>query len=51
MIRIHVVAGRELKKADVNLFGKGKSDPYIKMYSKLNAYLLSPLTGLSLGAY
>ena len=34
-----MVAGRELKRADVNLFGKGKSDPYLKLYGEY-AFLL-----------
>ena len=34
VIRIQCVAGRELKKADIGMFGKGKSDPYIKLYGE-----------------
>ena len=34
IIRLHIIAGRELKKADIGLIGKGKSDPYCKIYGK-----------------
>lgn len=34
VIRIQCVAARELKKADISVFGKGKSDPYLKVYGQ-----------------
>ena len=34
VIRIQCVAARELKKADIGMFGKGKSDPYLKLYGQ-----------------
>ena len=49
VVRLHIVAARELKKADFKVMGKGKSDPYCKIYSEsiklqrekeLNHYLL-----------
>lgn len=32
VIRLHVYEARDLKKADFNLVGKGKSDPYCCLY-------------------
>ena len=32
VLRIHVVEASELKKADFKIVGKGKSDPYCKIY-------------------
>ena len=31
VVRLNIVAGRDLKCADVKLIGKGKSDPYCKL--------------------
>lgn len=30
-MRCHVIKGQNLKNADIGLFGKGKSDPYVKI--------------------
>ena len=30
-MRCHVIKGQNLKSADIGLFNKGKSDPYVKM--------------------
>ena len=34
VLRLHIVAAKDLKRADINLIGKGKSDPYVKIYGK-----------------
>ena len=31
---MHIVGARELKRADFKVVGKGKSDPYVKIYGK-----------------
>ena len=34
VLRLNVVAGRELKAADIKIIGKGKSDPYCCVYGE-----------------
>lgn len=41
VLRIHMVGAKDLKKADINLFGKGKSDPYVKLIGKQNLWIIS----------
>ncbi|CAD5122689.1 DgyrCDS11099 [Dimorphilus gyrociliatus] len=38
VIRLHVYEARDLKKADFNLVGKGKSDPYCNIYVGAQKY-------------